>query len=184
MITRSQAFSKVTTLIKNQNLVKHCLGVEAAMLGYATYFHISQEQQEMWAVAGLIHDADWEKFPDKHPKVVAQWVVDNGGGEDLVNAIEAHGFEFGIAPKTLMAKTLRAVDELTGLIVAVALVKDKQLKNVTIESIRKKWGTTGFAKGVKRTDIEKGAEEIGVPLEQHIEIVLSAMRAVAPSLGL
>lgn len=185
MISRSLARQKVAELISNPNLVKHCLAVEAAMGRYADYFNIGDEEKEKWLAAGLLHDADYEKHPDQHPKVILAWLKENGANEELLNAIAAHGFEFGIKPKSLMAKTLRAVDELTGLIVAVALVrKSRKLADVSVESILKKWKDKTFARGVRRGDIERGAEEINVPLKKHLEIVLAAMREIAPKLGL
>lgn len=185
MITRDKAFQKAQELIKNKNLVKHCLAVEAAMLAYAEKFNIDERDKEKWAVAGIIHDADYEKHPNKHPLIIVQWLREENAGEVLVNAVEAHGFEFDIPAKTQMAKTLRAVDELTGLIVAVALVRDsKKLADVTADSVLKKWNAKAFAKGVKREDIEKGAKEINMPLKEHIQIVLSAMQKISDQLGL
>lgn len=185
MISRKQAWQKVNELIENPNLLKHCLAVEAAMLAYADYFNIPEEEREKWAIAGLIHDADWKKYPQKHPNVVIGWLKKNNADDDLINAVAAHGFEFGIEPGTLMAKTLRAVDELTGFIVAVALVRrSKKLSDVSVESVLKKWNVSGFARGVKREDIERGAAEINVLLEKHIEIVLKAMQKISKQLGL
>ena len=184
MITRPQAWDHINRLITNPNLVKHCLAVEAAMLAYAEHFQVSDQEKELWAVAGLIHDADYEKYPQQHPQVIIQWLRDHQAGEDLINAVAAHGFNFDIPANTLMAKTLRAVDELTGLIIAVALVKDKRLVNVSVESILKKWSKKEFAAGVNREDIEKGAAEINLPLEQHIQIVLKGLQDIALKLGL
>ena len=185
MVTRVEALDKLQSLISNKNLVKHCLAVEAAMTGYADYFKVAEKEKEKWAIAGLLHDADWEKYPDKHPLVIVEWLKKANAGEDIINAIEAHGFDFGIPAKTLMAKTLRAVDELTGLIVAVTLVREsRKLSDVSLDSVLKKWKVPSFAKGVKREDIEKGAAEIGVPLNKHIEIVLSSMQKIAGELGL
>lgn len=185
MLTRKEAVQKLNGLMENKNLIKHCLAVEAAMLAYADYFGVSDSEKEKWSIAGLLHDADYEKYSDRHPQIIIDWLRERGAGGDLINAVEAHGFEFDVEPKTLMAKTLRAVDELTGLIVAVALVRpSKKLSDVTVESVRKKWGDKAFARGVKREDIEKGAEEIKVPLEKHIEIVLAAMQGISGQLGL
>ena len=185
MITRAQAWEKLNQMIDNPNLIKHCLAVEAAMLAYADHFGIKDpKEREKWAVAGLLHDADWEKYPQKHPQVIMEWLKQQGAEEDLINAVAAHGFEFGVEPKSLMAKVLRAVDELTGLIVAVALVKGRDLDQVRVESVLKKWKDRRFAAGVKREDIEKGAAELGVPLKKHIAIVLSGMKKAKKQLGL
>ncbi len=185
MITREVAFQKVDELISNPNLIKHCLAVEAAMNAYADYFKVSTAEKEEWAIAGLLHDADWERFPTEHPQIITQWLQEQNENEDLQNAIAAHGFNFNVEAKTLMAKTLRAVDELTGLVVAVTLVRaSKKLADVDVESVLKKWHVAGFAKGVNRDDIEKGAAEIGVPLTEHIQIVLKAMQDISGDLGL
>jgi putative nucleotidyltransferase with HDIG domain len=185
MITREQAWQKLNGLMSNQNLIKHCLAVEAAMLAYADYFRIENTEKEKWAVAGLLHDADYEKHPDQHPQIIIEWLKEQGADEDLLNAVAAHGFEFRVEPKALMAKTLRAVDELTGLVVAVALVRpSKKLSEVTVEAVLRKWKDKAFARGVKREDIERGAAEIQVPLEKHIKIVLTAMQGISDQLGL
>ncbi len=184
MITRQQAWEKINQLMTNPNLVKHCLAVEMAMEAYADHFGVSEQDKQKWIVAGLIHDADWEKHPEKHPQVIVDWLKQQHADEDLVNAVQAHGFNFNIPAKTLMAKTLRAVDELTGLIVAVALVKGKKLSKVTVNSVLKKWKKKDFAAGVDRRDIEQGAAEINVPLEEHVQIVLQAMQKHAKKLGL
>ncbi len=185
MITRDKALKKLQELVSNKNLIKHCLAVESAMLAYADYFGIKDEGERLkWAIAGLLHDADWEKFPDEHPNVVVGWLKEQKVPEDLINAVASHSFNFGVEAKTLMAKVLRAVDELTGLIVAVALVKGKNLDNVKVQSVLKKWKDKRFAAGVNREDIERGAEEIGVPLEKHIEIVLEGMKKIKKKLEL
>ena len=185
MITHEIAIQKVDELISNPNLVKHCLAVEAAMRAYADYFKVSTNEKEQWAIAGLIHDADWERYPQQHPQVIIRWLKELNESEDLQNAIAAHGFNFNVEAKTLMTKTLRAVDELTGLIVAVTLVREsKKLADINVESVLKKWHVAGFAKGVKREDIEKGAAEIGVSLNEHIQIVIKAMQETAGDLDL
>ena len=183
MLTRAQADEKVRSLIKNQNLYKHCLAVEAAMREYAQHFNRSEAEIERWGIAGLIHDADWEAYPDKHPNVTLSWLNEVGESDELQNAVASHGFSFNVEAKTLMAKTLRSVDELTGLIVAVALVKGGKLSEVTQESVLKKWGVTGFAKGVKREEIDRGASEIGKTREDHVVIVLRALKGITSQLG-
>ena len=184
MLSRQQAWEKLNELVKNRNLIKHCLCAEAAMVFYAKKQNLPPEEQEQWGVAGLLHDADWEKYPDKHPNVIIKWLTETNQSEELINAIASHGFLFGVEPKTRMATTLRAVDELTGLIVAVALVKGKQLSNVTADSVRKKWKDKTFARGVNRQDIERGAAELGIPLEEHIQTVLTSLQNISRELGL
>ena len=185
MLTHKEAFKKLTQMIENQNLIRHCLAVEAAMKAYAKYFGINDKKEiEKWQIAGLIHDADWEKYPEKHPQVIVEWLKKVEADDDIINAVASHGKEFGVEPKTLMAKTLRAVDELTGLIVAVALVKGKDLNNVSVESVLKKWKQKDFARGVDRQFIEESIKELGVSLEEHIKIVLLAMQEIKDKLGL
>lgn len=181
---RKKAWEKLNEMLDNPNLVKHCLAVEAAMVGYAAYFDVPEASREDWAVAGLIHDADWEKHPDVHPAVIVEWLKEKEASDEIINAVEAHGFEFDIEPTSQMAKCLRAVDELTGLITAVALVKGRDLSAVDVKSVQKKWKKKDFAGGVKREDIERGAEEIGVDLEEHIGNVLASMQGVRGELGL
>lgn len=185
MLSREEAWEKVNELIDSPNLIKHCLAVEAGMAAYANYFGVSGEEREKWQVAGLLHDADYDRYPDKHPKVILEWLDEQKVSKDLVNAVASHGFDFEIQPKTLMAKVLRAVDELTGLIVAVALVREsKKIADVKVKSVFKKWKDKGFAAGVNREDIEQGAKEIEVDLKDHISIVLQAMQGIADQLGL
>ncbi len=184
MITRDQAYTQLTSMLSNPNLIKHCLAVESAMIGYAQHFQIPQDQHESWAIAGLIHDADWEKYPQEHPKIIVNWLKDHDANDQIVNAVESHGFAFGVDPTSLMARSLRAVDELTGLITAVALVKNRSLAQVTLESILKKWNQKGFAAGASREDIQRGADELGIPLNTHIQIVLSSMQKISATLNL
>lgn len=184
MFTRKQAVKIVKQYLDNPNLIKHSLAVEAAMEAYADYFEIRGEEREQWKISGLLHDADWEKYPKEHPQVIVNHLKRLQVDEKIINAIAAHGFEFGVEAKTLMAKVLRAVDELTGFIVAIALVKGRDLDKVTVKSVLKKWKEKRFAAGVKRKDIERGAEEIGLPLERHIEIVLQGMKKIKKELGL
>lgn len=154
------------------------------MLAYAQYFQIPSHQHESWAIAGLIHDADWEKYPQEHPKIICTWLKANHATKEIINAVQAHGFTFGVEPTSLMARSLRAIDELTGLITAVALVKNKSLADVTLESILKKWPQKSFASGASRVDILRGANELGIPLNTHIQIVLSSMQKISDTLNL
>ncbi|GIW62304.1 MAG: HDIG domain-containing protein [Patescibacteria group bacterium] len=185
MISLKEAEKILDQFLDNPNLKKHCLAVSSAMKAYAQQFGITNPDEiEKWQISGLLHDADWEKYPDQHPKIIVDHLKKLNVDDDILNAILSHGFEFEEEPKTLMAKTLRAVDELTGLITAVALVKGRKLDNVTVSSILNKWKDKRFASGVNREDIEKGAKDLNIPLEQHIEIVLSAMKTIKDKLGL
>jgi len=184
MVTRAQAWKKLNELLDNQNLVRHCLAVEAAMADYAERFGVSEEAKEQWKVAGLIHDADWEKYPDEHPAVIVKWLEEEGADPKVINAVASHGFEFGAEPESQMAHAIRACDEITGLITAVALVKGRDLSAVKVQSVRKKMKKKDFAAGVNRGDVVRGAEEIGLDLDEHIGNVLVSMQRVSEDLGL
>ena len=183
-ITREQALEKLRECISNKNLQKHCFAVEACMVYYADIYKVPETEKSKWAIAGLLHDADWEKFPDEHPNHIVNWLKQNGVDEDIINAIAAHGFNFGVEPKTLMAKVLRAVDELSGFIVAVSLVKGRNLDNVDVRSVKKKLKDKSFARGVSREDIFRGAHELGVDLDTHIQNVIEALKSIRDVLEL
>ena len=141
---------------------------------------------EEWRIVGLLHDFDWEIHPtlEEHPQKGEKILADLGVAENLRRAILSHAEHTGVPRVTLMEKALFAVDELTGLIVATALVKGRKLENVMVESVLKKWKEKSFAKGVNRQDVEQGAKDLGISLEKHIEIVLEGMKKIAPELGL
>ncbi len=183
-MTRQDAWELLTEFTKNPNLIKHALAVEAAMRAYARKFG---EDEEKWGIVGLIHDFDYEQHPtlEEHPFAGAKILEERGWPKDIIRAVLAHADHTGVKRETLMEKALFAVDELTGLIVAVALVRPtKSILDVTVESVKKKWKEKSFAAGVKREDIERGAQELGVPLDEHIAIVLEAMKGIASELGL
>lgn len=188
-MNRQEALDLVREQTKNENLVKHMRAVEAAMRAYARKY---DEDEEKWGVVGLLHDFDYERYPNPehhphegHPSWGVRLLREKGYPEEVCRAILSHADYTGVPRDSLMAKTLYACDELTGLIVAVALVRpSKKLAEVTVESVLKKWNDRSFARGVKREDIERGAEELGVPLEEHIETVLEAMKDIAHELGL
>jgi putative nucleotidyltransferase with HDIG domain len=183
-IDRERAWALLTEHTKNENLVKHGLAVEAAMRAYAHRFGVDEEK---WGITGLIHDFDYEQHPtaEEHPAWGANLLEELGWPEDIVYAVRAHGDHLELPRKSLMDKTLYAVDELTGLIVAVALVRpSKSIMDVKLKSVKKKWKDKAFARGVHREDIERGAEDLGVDLNEHIATVLSAMQDIADDLGL
>ncbi len=187
MIDREQAWSIVTEYTASESLRRHMLAVEAAMRAYAVHFG---EDPDTWGVAGLLHDFDYEQNPDisveGHPVVGSKILRERGATEEIIQAILAHAEEItGVKPETPMQKSLVAVDELTGFIIAVALVRpSKSLLDLNLKSIKKKWKDKAFAAPVNRTEIEHAAEALGVPLDEHITIVLEAMRAAAEPLGL
>ena len=189
MPTREDAWELLNEYTKNQNLVRHMLAVEAAMRAYARKYG---EDEDLWGVVGLIHDFDYERHPDLsvegHPVVGARVLREQGWPEEIVRAVLAHAGEYtGIMPESLMERCLVAVDELTGFLVAVALVRPtKDIRDITkIRSIRKKWKDRSFAAAVNREEIEHACEELGVDLWiEHVPLVLEAMQRIASELGL
>lgn len=184
-MTRDQALSIVREFVKNENLVRHMLAVEAAMAAYA---HKFGEDEEKYRVTGLLHDFDWEIHPDLdgHPLKGSLILRERGVDEDIVRAIQSHAPRTGVSRDSNMEKALFAIDELTGLITTTALVRpSKKIADVEISSIKKKWKDKGFAAGVNREEVEQGARELGVDLwEEHVPTVLKAMQEVAADLGL
>lgn len=181
-MTRDEALALLKEYTKKENLIKHALAVEAAMRRYAGIF---KENPDEWGIVGLLHDFDYEKYPDDHPYKGAEILKDKGVPESWIEAILGHADYTGVERKTLMAKTLFAVDELTGFIVAVALVRpSKRIEDVKVKSVKKKMKDKAFAAAVSRDDIIKGAEAIGVTLDDHINNVLEAMKGIARELGL
>lgn len=182
--TREEALKLLREYTTNENLIKHALAVEASMRSYAQKFG---EDPEKWGIVGLLHDFDYEKYPSPqdHPFKGAKILEEKGYSQEIIRAILAHGDHTGVSRKTLLEKALYAVDELTGLIVAVALVRpSRKISQVEVKSVMKKWKDKAFARGVNREDIEKGAGELGVKLEEHIGNVLQAMKEISSELGL
>ena len=183
-IQREQAWELLTEYTKRQGLRKHALAVEAAMRVYAEKYG---EDVEAWGIVGLIHDFDYERYPDleDHPYKGAEILKEKGYPNDWIKAVLGHGNHTGVARESIMAKALYAVDELTGFIVAVTLVRpSKKLADVTANSVKKKMKDKTFAAAVNRDDIRQGAEELGVPLDEHITTVIGAMQGIAGELGL
>jgi putative nucleotidyltransferase with HDIG domain len=187
--TRAEALALMHEYTASESLRKHMLAVEAAMRAYAEKFG---EDPERWGLAGLIHDFDYEKFPnaahsptDEHPAEGVRILRQRGWPEDVLQAILGHATYCGVARETRMAQALFAVDELTGLVTATALVRpSRSLHEVDARSVRKKMKDKAFARGVNRDDVLLGAQELGVDLDAHIQFVIDAMRARAGDLGL
>ena len=160
---------------ESDSLRKHMLAVEAAMRAYARRFG---EDEEKWGVTGLLHDMDYEKHPtpDEHPMVGVRELEKRGYPEDVLHAIKGHADYLDVPRDTPMSKTLYAVDELSGFIVACALMRPEGLENMKAKSVRKKMKQKSFAAAVNRDDIVRGAEELGVDLNEHIEFVAGALR--------
>ena len=186
-MNRDEAWAWVTEYTSSDSLRKHMLAVEAAMRAYAPRFGGDVDR---WGVVGLLHDFDYERYPDVavagHPVVGSQLLREHGVSEEIIRCILSHATEVtGVERVTPMEKALFAVDELTGLITATALVRpSKNIADVNVSSVKKKWKDKAFAAGVDRTEIEHAAVDLGVPLDEHIGVVLSAMQAIAPTLGL
>ncbi|MBT5015990.1 HDIG domain-containing protein [Candidatus Peregrinibacteria bacterium] len=165
--------------LKNPNMHKHCYAVEAAMRAYAKHFG---EDEETWAVAGILHDFDYEKWPEEHPAKGEPLLKEMNVPAEIIQAIQEHGY---IPAESRMGKALKAVDRLTGLITAVALVRpDKKLETVKIKSVKKKMKDKGFAAQIDREDLRACAQDLGVEFEEHVQIVLDAMKSISDKLGL
>jgi putative nucleotidyltransferase with HDIG domain len=184
-MTRDEALTLVREYVKNDGLVRHMLCVEAAMRFYAEKFG---EDVELWGLAGLLHDFDWEIHPtaEEHPALGAPLLRERGVDEVIVRAILSHGDHTGIPRESRLEKALNACDEITGLITAVALVRpSKSLYDLEPSSVKKKWKDKAFAAGTDRSGMEKAAAEFGIDLwGEHVGSVIAAMRRIAPELGL
>jgi putative nucleotidyltransferase with HDIG domain len=180
-ITRDEAWALIQEHGCTENHTYHMLAVEAAMRAYAEHF---DEDVQLWGAVGLVHDFDYDKFPDEHPYSGARILRQRGYSDEIVNVVLSHG-ETDTPRDTKMAKALYAVDELTGLIVAVALVRPtKDIRDVKVKSVRKKWKDKAFAAAIDRERIEQAAEDLGVDLQDHIARVLNAMQGVASDIAL
>jgi len=183
-MTRAEALAIVHEYVKNDNLIKHMLSVEAAMVFYAEKFG---EDVEKWAVTGLLHDFDWEIHPtiEGHPLAGEPILRERGVPEDVIRAVMAHADHTGVPRQTRMEKALYACDEVTGLVTAVAYVRpSRSLLDLEPSSVKKKWKDKGFAAGANRAEIEKAAAEFDIELWEHVGNVITAMRRIAPELGL
>ena len=183
-MTRDEALALVREYVKNDNLVKHMLAVEAAMRFYAEKYG---EDVEKWAVTGLLHDFDWEIHPtlEGHPQAGEPILRERGVPEEIIRAVMSHADHTGVPRQTRMEKALYACDEVTGLITAVALVRpSRSLLDLEPSSVKKKWKDKAFAAGANRDEIQKAAAEFGIELWEHVGNVITAMRRIAPELGL
>ncbi|MFA4937243.1 MAG: HDIG domain-containing metalloprotein [Patescibacteria group bacterium] len=184
-MTRDKAWELVQQKVQGQFLRNHLLASEVIMRALARKFG---EDEELWGLAGLTHDIDWEltePTPEQHSIVGSQWLAEAGFPPEVVEAVRVHNHTHGFEPKTLLEKSLWCAEELTGLIVACAFVQpDKKLASVKSSSVKKKFKDKSFAAGVNREIIAKCEEMIGLTLDQLIEIELKAMQQIAPSLGL
>jgi putative nucleotidyltransferase with HDIG domain len=182
--TRDEAWELFCEWTESDSLRKHVLGVEAAMVAYARLWG---EDEELWAATGILHDLDYERYPDLetgHPRVALELFRDRDYPAELVDAVAGHAPYLGVPRETRMAKTLYAVDELSGFVAACALVRPTGIEGMTPKSVKKKLKTPAFAAAVNRDEVRSSAEELGVDFDEHLRTVIGAMEARAESLGL
>ena len=182
--TREDAWALVCEWISSDSLRKHVLGVEAAMRAYARR---AGEDEELWGITGLVHDLDYERFPDPdtgHPRMALEELRGRGYPAEVVDAVAGHAEYLDVPRETPLAKTLFAVDELSGFIAACALVRPSGIEGLKPKSVRKKLKQPSFAAKVDRGQIERGIEELGVDESEHIQLVIDAMAERADDLGL
>jgi predicted hydrolase (HD superfamily) len=182
--TREDAWNLVCEWITSDSLRKHVLGVEAAMRAYARQ---DGEDEERWGITGLVHDLDYERYPDLetgHPRHALKELEARGYPQEVIDAVAGHAEFLGVPRETPLAKTLFAVDEVSGFIAACALVRPTGIEGMTPKSVRKKLKAPSFAAGVDRDQVRRGAEELGVDFDQHVAFVIEAMAERADELGL
>ena len=181
---RETAFELLTEYTKSESLIKHALAVEALMQAYARKFG---EDETVWGIVGLLHDFDYEQYPmlGDHPLKGAAILAERGYPEDVIYAIKTHADFLNLPRNSPLDKALFAVDELAGMLTAAALVQpQKTIRTVEVASVKKKMKDKAFARSVNRDDIRKGAEELGVALDEHLAFCLDAMKQAAERLGL
>jgi len=187
MVNREAAWALVNEYTTDPNLVRHMLMVETAMRAYAPRYG---GDPDVWGIVGLLHDFDYQRWPlldgTGHPLIGARILREQGWDEVVIRAVQSHAEELtGMKPESMMEKTLCAVDELVGFIAAVAYVRpSKNIADVQVSSVKKKWKDKAFAAGVHRDEIERAAANLGVPLDELIGTVLAALQANASALGL
>ena len=186
MPTREDAWDLLCEWTPSENLRRHGLAVEAAVSWYAEHrFGQSGDDLERWRMAGLLHDFDYERYPDSHPSAGAEELRRRGYPDDVVDAVLGHGDHTGVPRTTDLSHTVYACDEMSGFVIAVALVRpNRSLGEVDVEAVRKKMKDKGFARQVPREQLTKGAEELGLPFDAHVENVIAGLKTVRGGLGL
>jgi putative nucleotidyltransferase with HDIG domain len=182
-MTRDEAWNLLCEYTQSENLRRHALAVEACMRYYARLFG---EDEELWGVVGLLHDFDYERYPslEEHPFRGMEILRARGAPEAIIRAVGAHANHTGIPRESLLERAIFACDEISGFVIAVALVKGRTLSAVSPESVRKRMKEKSFARGVNRDDLLQGAEELGIPFDEHVEHVVRALQGIADQLGL
>jgi putative nucleotidyltransferase with HDIG domain len=182
--TRQEAWELVEEWVQSDSLRKHLLGVETGMVAYAQRWG---EDEQLYAVTGLLHDLDYERYPDLatgHPRKALELFEQRGYPQELIDAVAGHATFLGVPRETMLAKTLYAVDELSGFIAACALVRPTGIEGMTSQSVKKKLKQPSFAAGVNRDEVRDGAEELGVDFDEHVAFLIGAMEGRAGELGL
>jgi putative nucleotidyltransferase with HDIG domain len=186
-ISRDEAWSLLSEWVQSESLRRHCLAVEAAMVAYARR---DGHDAELWAVTGLLHDADYERFPDMddaaagHPRTIMAELQARDAPPEMIRAIASHADYLGVEPQSPMERTLVAVDELCGFLVACAYVRPEGIHGLTPKSVKKKLKQPSFAAAVDREDVRGGAERLGVDFDEHVAFVIAALEARADELEL
>lgn len=183
-ISRDSAWELFCEWTESDSLHKHALAVEAAMRAYARRYG---EDEELWAVTGLVHDLDYERHPDLdtgHPRYALKELEERGYPQEVIDAVAGHADFLEVPRETLMAKSLYAVDEMSGFVTACALVRPTGIEGMKPKSVRKKMKTPAFAAKVPRDQLERGADELGVEMNEHIQVVIDALAEHADELGL
>src|SRR5215218_3587755 len=182
--TRDDAWELFCEWTESDSLRKHALGVEAAMRAYARRYG---EDEQLWAIAGVVHDLDYERYPDLdtgHPRIALEELRKRGYPQEVIDAVAGHAEFLEVPRETLMAKTLFAVDELSGFIAACALVRPTGIEGMKPKSVKKKLKQPSFAAKVDRDEVREGAEELGVDFDEHLAFLIAAMEERADELGL
>jgi putative nucleotidyltransferase with HDIG domain len=183
-VSRDDAWQLVTEWVEGDSLRKHLLGVEAAMVAYARKWG---EDEELYAVTGLVHDLDYERYPDLdtgHPRYALKELEEKGYPQEVIDAVAGHAEFLGVPRETRMAKTLFAVDELSGFIAACALVRPTGIEGMKPKSVKKKLKQPSFAAAVDRDQVTRGIEELGVDPDEHMTLIIEAMGERADELGI
>jgi putative nucleotidyltransferase with HDIG domain len=183
-VSREDAWLLVTEWVSSDSLRKHLLGVEAAMRAYARRW---DEDEELYAVTGLVHDLDYERYPDLetgHPRHAIKELEERGYPQEVIDAVAGHADFMGVPRETRMAKTLYAVDELSGFVAACALVRPTGIEGMKPKSVKKKLKQPSFAAAVNREEVQRGIDELGVDQDEHIALIIAALAERSDELGL
>jgi len=185
--TRTAALDLLHDWVESESLQRHMLAVEAAMRSYARYYNADED---LWGITGLLHDVDYERYPDMddevngHPRTALRYFAENDYPPELIQAVRAHAPFLGYPRESTLDKALLACDELTGLLLACAYVRpDRDIRSVKLRSVKKKWKDRRFTAAIDRDETMQYIEELGVPFDEHVNRVLEAMQGVAADLG-